>query len=76
MTEAAEKLKAELAALPVEDRAELAHFLLESIDEETDPEAEAAWDAELARRAEEIKSGKAVGVPGEEALRRLREKYG
>ena len=75
MTEAAEKLKTELAALPVEDRAELARFLMESLDE-TDPGWDAAWTAELDRRWQEIESGKAVGVPGEEVFRRLREKYG
>ncbi len=77
MTEAAEKLKAELAALPPEDRAELAHFLMESLDEheETDPDWDAAWAIELERRWKEIESGKEKGVPAEEVFRRLREKY-
>ena len=37
--------------------------------------ADAAWDAELARRAEEIKSGKAIGIPAAQVFAELREKY-
>lgn len=58
MTQLAEKLKTELAQLPIEDRAELASFLIESLDEGADRDAEAAWDTELARRADEIRTGK------------------
>jgi putative addiction module component (TIGR02574 family) len=75
MTEAAEKLKAELAALPAEDREELAHFLFDSLEEEPDPGSDEAWIVELDRRWKEIESGKEVGIPGEEVLRRVREKY-
>jgi putative addiction module component (TIGR02574 family) len=61
-----QELKAELAGLPEQERAELAHFLLDTLDEtEADVDVEAAWDAELARRADEIRSGKAVGKPAE-----------
>ncbi len=75
MSETAEKLKAELSRLSPQERAELADFLIHSLDNETDADAEAAWDAELARRLDEIKSGKAVGEPAEKVLRELREKY-
>jgi putative addiction module component (TIGR02574 family) len=75
MTETAECLKAELALLPDADRAELAHFLIWSLDEGSDEDAEAAWDVELARRLAEIKSGRAVGRPAEEVFRRLREQF-
>jgi putative addiction module component (TIGR02574 family) len=75
MTQTAEKLKAELVVLPVADRAELAHFLIRTLDEEEDPEVEAAWDAELARRGAEIKSDTAEWRPAEEVFARLREKY-
>ena len=63
MTEIAERLKPELAQLSANDRAALAHFLIHSLEEE-DADANAAWDAELARRAEEINSGQAIGEPG------------
>ena len=36
---------------------------------------EAAWDVELARRADEIKSGKAEGEPAAIVFAELREKY-
>jgi putative addiction module component (TIGR02574 family) len=75
MSETAEQLKPTLAALSNEDRAELARFLLESLDPEMDPDVEASWVTELNRRVSEIQSGNAVGIPMEEVLRRMREKY-
>ena len=75
MTETAEKLKAELARLSTEDRAALAHFLIHSLDEEEGADAGAAWDAELARRAAEINSGKARGEPADEVFAELRKKH-
>ena len=74
MTKAAEKLKAELATLPVEDRAELAHFLFRSL-KESDQDEQAAWDPELASRLQEIKSGKAKGEPAAKVFAELRKKY-
>ena len=75
MTTLGEKLKGQLVQLPIEDRAELASFLIESLDQGADSDAEAAWDAELARRAEEIRTGKVVGVPAEKVFADLRAKY-
>lgn len=74
MTETLVKLKAEAEKLSMQERAELAHFLIGLLEPE-DPGAEAAWDAELARRAEEIESGKVVGKPAAEVFARLQEKY-
>jgi hypothetical protein len=54
MTETAEKLKVELSRLSMQDRAELAYFLIHSLDEDVDDDAEIAWDAELERRMQEI----------------------
>ena len=75
MTEAAKELKARLALLSPQERAELAQFLIGSLDEQVDPGSEAAWDAELARRASEIESGKAVGKPASQVFAELRDKY-
>jgi putative addiction module component (TIGR02574 family) len=75
MSETAERLKTELAQLPPQDRAELAHFLIHSLEEGADADAEAAWDAELARRMAEIWSGSAVGQPAQQVFAELREKY-
>jgi len=75
MSKAAEKLKGELERLSQRERAEIAQFLIRSLDDEVDADAEAAWDAELAMRAEEIKAGKAAGEPSKKVLAELREKH-
>jgi putative addiction module component (TIGR02574 family) len=75
MTETAEQLKAQLSQLSTQERAELAHFLIHSLDEGVDADAEAAWDAELTRRMKEIRSGKAVGEPADKVFAELRKKY-
>jgi hypothetical protein len=53
----------------------LAHFLIQSLDPGADPDAEAAWDEELARRKEEIEHGRVVGEPAEKVFADLRAKY-
>lgn len=75
MTEIAEKIKVELLRLSVQDRAELAYFLIHSLDEDMDEDVEAAWDAEIMRRLEDILSGKAVAEPASKVFSELREKY-
>ncbi len=75
MTAKAERIKSELAALTTEDRAELARFLIQSLDEGEDQGVEEAWDEELKRRAVEIESGRVTGEPAENVLRELRAKY-
>jgi len=76
MSEIVERMKEKLAQLDQKDRAELAHFLLVSLDDGEDADAEEAWDAELARRWEEFQSGRSVGVPWEVAMAELRAKHG
>jgi len=66
-----DKLRAEALALPAEERAELAHALLESLHEDVDPGAEAAWIDELDRRAQTVADGKAKLVDCEEARERM-----
>ncbi len=74
MSETAERLKIELVRLSPEERADLAQFLIRSLDEGEDPDAEAAWESELAHRFEEIRM-EAAGEPADEVIRQLREKY-
>lgn len=57
-------------ALPVDERAALANTLLDSL-AGTDESIQEAWDAEVARRMEDLKSGKAITVPWEELHRQL-----
>jgi putative addiction module component (TIGR02574 family) len=52
--------------LPEKERAELAASLIDSLDPKVDEDVEAAWQAEIARRIEEIETGKARAIPWEE----------
>jgi len=76
MSETLQQLMPQIKCLSQEDRAELAQLLLNSLEPAEDPVAvKAAWKAELARRGEEIRSGKVIGIPGDEVLADLRKKY-
>ena len=75
MTETAQRLRTELATLNSEDRADLACFLLESLNEESDANCEAELDTELDRRIAEIESGNLQGIPGDEVMAELREMF-
>lgn len=75
MTQTTERLIAELEALPVEAQAEIARRLLQTLKGQIDPEVEAAWDEELTRREAEIRNGTASGIPLDDVLAELREKY-
>ena len=75
MTATAERLKTELARLAIEERAEIAQFLIESLDEETDEDAEAAFLEELQRRSDDIDAGRARGRPFDEVIEEFRQKY-
>jgi putative addiction module component (TIGR02574 family) len=75
MTETAEKLKIELSQLSTKERAELAYFLIHSLDDEVDYDVESVWDIELTRRMQEINSGIASGKPASQVFVELREKY-
>ncbi len=66
-----DKLLREALSLPPEARAALAAQLIESLDGEVDPDAEAAWGREIARRIEEIRSGRVQPIPWSEARARI-----
>jgi Putative addiction module component len=71
MTETAEKLKTALSQLSQQDRAEIASFLIHSLDQDVDPEAETAWDTEIAVRMQQIQSGTAIGEAAPTVFNRL-----
>jgi putative addiction module component (TIGR02574 family) len=79
MTAVANQLIPLLEPLGVADRADLASWLIRSLDEESSEPAEdgyaEAWDAELERRMREVRDGKVVGIPAEEVFASLRQKY-
>ncbi|MFY9912222.1 MAG: addiction module protein [Candidatus Sulfotelmatobacter sp.] len=61
-------------SLPPEDRGSLAASLLESLDEanRVDQDVEAAWQHEIARRMDEIQTGKVKAIAWPEVRRRAR----
>lgn len=56
--------------LSEKERAELASSLIDSLDPTVDPDAELAWQEEIARRLEEIETGKVETIPWEEVRRK------
>jgi putative addiction module component (TIGR02574 family) len=69
-----DELQREAERLTPEEQRKLIGFLL-ALGDGCDADAETAWDAELARRAEEIKSGNATGEPAEKVFSELRAKH-
>lgn len=69
MQEAQELLKKALA-LPDKERADMAGTLIDSLDQTVDENAEAAWQDELARRLEEVRSGKVKMTSWDEVRRK------
>jgi putative addiction module component (TIGR02574 family) len=59
----------EALKLPPEARAALAGSLIDSLDQEVDEGAEAAWHVEIDRRLRELDSSKVKTVPWAEARR-------
>ena len=65
MTQQSLDLLKKALSLPKEERAELAVSLLESLDAAVDEGADEAWEKEIARRIEDVDSGKAKTVSWE-----------
>ena len=71
-----DRLKSELSALPAGQRAEIAEFLLGSLDEgEDDTSVEDAWDEEAARRVEAMRRDDPACIPAETLFAEMRAKY-
>lgn len=71
MSKATLPVFADALRLDPDTRAELAAELLASLDGPADPDAEAAWAAEIDRRVEAIESGSLRLEPWAEAKRRI-----
>ena len=67
MSKTAQKVLDEALRLQLAERAELAAELLASLDGEPDEDVEAAWAAEIERRAARARSGGDAGRPWVEA---------
>jgi putative addiction module component (TIGR02574 family) len=57
--------------LPEHDRAALGGLLIESLEGEPDPDAEAAWSVEIERRVQELDAGTVKAIPWDEVRQRL-----
>lgn len=71
MTEDEANLLEAALRLPPEARAALAGSLLDSLDEALDQDAEAAWEAEIAKRIKELDSSSVKPTPWSEARRSI-----
>jgi putative addiction module component (TIGR02574 family) len=67
-------LRAAVLALPMEERAELALELVDSLDEPEDEDAEEAWVDEIAARFTALRAGTAEVVPFADAMAAARER--
>jgi len=66
------EIEAEIKKLSLPDRAALAKWLVESLDELSEAEIDALWAEEAERRLDELEQGVATEIPAEEVLRRAR----
>jgi Putative addiction module component len=66
------QIEAEALSLPIDARASLAHRLLLSLEEISEPEFDRLWGEESARRATEVDAGITQAISGEEVAREAR----
>ena len=71
MSATLEELKTTVSGLPVPERAELAQYLLHTL-ESPDEGAAAEWLAVAEQRMSDVRSGRVVGIPAEQVLESLR----
>lgn len=74
MTQQASELLQKALSLSEEERAELAGSLIESLDATVDEAADAAWNQEIARRINDLDSGKAKTASWEAVRSRISSK--
>lgn len=71
MTRDLKELFEKAAQLPESDRATLAGLLIESLEPASDPDVEAAWSKEIARRGAELDAGSVETIAWEEVRAEL-----
>jgi putative addiction module component (TIGR02574 family) len=67
-----EELEAEIKKLNLKERAALAKWIVQSLDELSESEIEALWAEEAERRLDELEQGLVTEIPADEVLRRAR----
>ncbi len=73
MATSVEKLIEQAMTLPGESRAQLADLLVESLEADDLGRIDRLWTAEAKRRRDEVRGGQVDAIPGDEALRNVRE---
>ena len=74
MNATAEKITGQAMALPVKERAMLAHKLIASLDPQIDAEAKAEWEEVVDRRSREMEEGRVSLRSEEEMIKDIRAK--
>ena len=72
MTERTQELLQKALSLPDNERAELAGGLIASLDTNSDRDVDSAWQTEIARRADEVRSGEVSTVPWPDVQKKAR----
>ena len=67
-----EEIEAEIKKLDLKDRAALAKWIVESLDDLSEEEAAALWAEEAERRLDEMEQGQVNEIPAKEVIRRAR----
>lgn len=76
MTAVTFKLTDQVLSLPCEDRLYLVDRLLASLNAPSREEIDRLWAEEAARRIDELDSGKAQAIPGEQVFAEIRARLG
>ena len=66
------EIEAEIETLDLKDRATLARWIVESLDDLSEAELEALWAEEAERRLDELEQGLVTEIPAAEVLLRAR----
>ena len=69
------KIADNVLLLPTHQRATLANILISSLDDDSQQQVEHAWEVELEKRIDDIRSGKVKGISPTEVFAKLQEKY-
>ena len=69
-------LEKEVLRLSPRSRVRLAEKIIESIHDYADPKLGEAWDAEIAQRVRQIRSGAEKGISAEDVMKKARRRLG
>ena len=66
------ELKAEISNLPIDQRAKMADYILQTLNQ-PDPEIEEAWKTEVQCRKKQVETGEVALIPGDQFDREVQE---